>query len=154
MVGLISLEKWVKTRALIVELYTKHRKAMLREEEWRATHQCIRATRDAKGRRCYRWAPGGFEVYQSWHADNERKLLRQRLLEIHGFLNYVVRTYPWMNSYLKGLHLTIDGGRENRNIGGWKIKVPSIFLGRLAHNEDWEGEGARIPPPAEEGEPE
>ena len=38
----------------------------------------------------------------------------QRLLEIRGFLNYVVRTYPWLNPYLKGLHLTIDGWREGR----------------------------------------
>ena len=64
-VGLILLEKWAKTRVMIVELYTMHRKALLREEEWRATHQYIRATRDARGRRWYRWAPGDFEVYQS-----------------------------------------------------------------------------------------
>jgi hypothetical protein len=42
-------------------------------------------------------------------SSGERGLPRQRLLEIRGFLNYVVRTYPWMNPYLKGLHLTIDG---------------------------------------------
>lgn len=33
----------------------------------------------------------------------------RRLLSVRGFLNYVVRTYPWLNPYLKGLHLTIDG---------------------------------------------
>ena len=27
--------------------------------------QCIRATRDARGRQWYRWVPGGLEVYQS-----------------------------------------------------------------------------------------
>jgi hypothetical protein len=32
----------------------------------------------------------------------------QRLLEIRGFLMYVVRTYPWLNPYMKGMHLTID----------------------------------------------
>ena len=69
-VELISLEKWIKTRLLIVELYTMHRKALLREVEWWATHQCICATRDTKGQQRYRWAPGGFEVYQSWHADH------------------------------------------------------------------------------------
>ena len=36
------------------------------------------------------------------------KLPLQRLLEIRGFLIYVVRTYPWMSPYLKGLHNTID----------------------------------------------
>ena len=42
------------------------------------------------------------------------RALRQRLLEIQGFLNYVVRTYLWLNPYLKGLYLTIDGWREDR----------------------------------------
>ena len=48
-------------------------------------------------------------------------LPRPRLEEIRGFLNYVVRTYPWMNPYLKGLHLTIDGWREDRTQGGWRV---------------------------------
>ena len=39
---------------------------------------------------------------------------------MRGFLNYVVRTYPWMNPYLKGLHLTIDGWRPGRVAGGWR----------------------------------
>ena len=81
-------------------------------------------------------------------------LLRHVLLEIRGFLNYVVQTYPWMNPYLKGLHLSIDGWRDDRNIGGWRFKEPSIFSGRRAHDEDWEGVGARIAPLPEEGEPE
>jgi hypothetical protein len=34
-----------------------------------------------------------------------------RLLQIRGFLMYVVRTYPWINPYMKGLHLTIDSWR-------------------------------------------
>ena len=32
----------------------------------------------------------------------------QRMLEIRGFLMYVVRIYPWLNPYMKGMHLTID----------------------------------------------
>ena len=43
------------------------------------------------------------------------KLPLQRLLEIRGFLIYVVRTYPWMSPYLKGLHNTIDEWREDRD---------------------------------------
>ena len=34
-----------------------------------------------------------------------------RLLQIRGFLMYVVRTYPWINPYMKGLHLTINSWR-------------------------------------------
>ena len=32
----------------------------------------------------------------------------QRLLEIRGFLVYMVWTYTWLNPYMKGLHLTVD----------------------------------------------
>jgi hypothetical protein len=32
----------------------------------------------------------------------------QCLLEIRGFLMYVVRTYAWMSPYIKGMHFTID----------------------------------------------
>ena len=32
----------------------------------------------------------------------------QRMLEIRGFLMFVMRTYPWLNPYMKGMHLTID----------------------------------------------
>ena len=80
-------------------------------------------------------------------------LLRQRLLEIRGFLNYVVRTYPWMNPYLKGLHLTIDGWREDRNSGGWKVKEPGVFQGRWALDEEFEGGSRRTGHAPEEGEP-
>lgn len=41
-------------------------------------------------------------------------ILRQRLLEIRGYLNYIVRTYSWINPYLKGLHGKI-GMRKDRN---------------------------------------
>ena len=44
----------------------------------------------------------------------------QRLLEIRGFLMYVVRTYPWLNPYIKGLHLTVDSWRPGRAEDGFK----------------------------------
>jgi hypothetical protein len=31
-----------------------------------------------------------------------------RLLQVMGFLMYMVQTYPWINPYMKGLHLTIN----------------------------------------------
>ncbi len=46
----------------------------------------------------------------------------QRLLVIRGFLIYVVRTYPWLNPYIKGLHLTIDSWRPGREKSGYKMK--------------------------------
>ena len=97
MVGLISEEKWTKTRILILELKTMVQEAMVKEREWRNTHLCIQANRDARVRRRCRWASRGGEAYQAWHTVATRMLLRQQLLEIRSFLNYVVRTYIWMN---------------------------------------------------------
>ena len=51
---------------------------------------------------------------------------RDRLLSIRGFLIYVVRTYPYINPYLKGLHNTIDGFRDDRGEGGWKMTGPRL----------------------------
>jgi len=46
----------------------------------------------------------------------------QCLLVIRGFLIYVVRTYPWLNPYIKGLHLTIDSWRPCREESGFKMR--------------------------------
>ena len=54
-------------------------------------------------------------------TSEEAKIPLQRLLEIRGFLIYVVRTYPCMSPYLKGLHNTIDGWQEDIDEGGWKL---------------------------------
>ena len=56
-------EKWAKTWSLILELYTMVQEAMFKEREWRNTHPCIRATRDARGWLRYRWEPGAGEAY-------------------------------------------------------------------------------------------
>jgi hypothetical protein len=44
------------------------------------------------------------------------------LLQIRGFLIYVVRTCKWLNPYIKGLHLTIDSWRPGRADNGFKLK--------------------------------
>ena len=81
-----------------------------------------------------------------------RTLYRQQLQEIRGVLNHIVRTYPWMNPYLKGLHLTIDGWGEGRNSGGWKVKEPGVFPGCRAHDKEFEGSSKTIVTTPEEGE--
>jgi hypothetical protein len=48
------------------------------------------------------------------------QLLLQHLLEIQGFLMYVVRTYTWMNPYIKGMHLTVDSWHPGRLEDGFK----------------------------------
>jgi hypothetical protein len=36
---------------------------------------------------------------------------------------YVVRTYTWLNPYMKGLHLTIDSWRAGRAEDGFKLTL-------------------------------
>jgi hypothetical protein len=43
-----------------------------------------------------------------------------------GFLNYVTQAYPSLVPYLKGIHLTIDGWRPDRNYQGWKRRRQEI----------------------------
>ena len=45
-----------------------------------------------------------------------------KLLQIRGFLMYVVRTYPWINPFMKGLHLTIDSWWPFRGPDGFKLR--------------------------------
>ena len=42
----------------------------------------------------YCWEDGGRAVYKGFWKDTERRVNRERLEAIRGFLNYVVRTYP------------------------------------------------------------
>ena len=80
-----------------------------------------------------------------------KSMPRQRLLEIRGYLNYIVRTYGWLNPYMKGLHNTIDGWRDNRDEGGWKLtgkelrekaarQQADVMLGRREMDYQLEGE--------------
>jgi len=40
---------------------------------------------------------------------NEEDTLEFKTLESHrGFLVYIARTYPMINPYLKGIHLSLD----------------------------------------------
>ena len=42
-------------------------------------------------------------------------LPRKRLEQIRGFLNYITQTYKPLIPYLNGLHMAIDGWRDNRD---------------------------------------
>ena len=50
-----------------------------------------------------------------------KDLDRKTLESIRGFLNYVGLTYKAINTFLKGMHLTIDGWRPHRDSQGWKL---------------------------------
>ena len=45
----------------------------------------------------------------------EDRVPHKILYFIRGFLIYVARTFKWITSYLKFLHMTIDGWREGRD---------------------------------------
>lgn len=61
-------------------------------------------------------------LFEQGEDENKQVWLpRDRLESARGFLIYVGRTYTTMLPYLKGLHLTIDGWRENRDEDGWRI---------------------------------
>ena len=117
MLGLVSQEKWDKTKRLIDEL-------------------CEMVERGP--------------------------LPLQRMLEIRGFLMYVVRTYTWMNPYIKGMHNTIDSWREGRAEDGFKMtakemkRIQSLLaeaMGLPCRRAEGDGEerATVVSPGAEEG---
>jgi hypothetical protein len=53
-------------------------------------------------------------------------IAHKQLESYRGFLIYLVRTYPDMNPYLKGIHLTLDSWRPWRREDGWKFTMAEI----------------------------
>jgi hypothetical protein len=75
---------------------------LVSEERWLKTRRIVRKWLDI--------------VRKDENADlNTKDLLSDR-----GFIIYISRTYRMIIPYLKGLHLTIDGWRQNRDDDGWK----------------------------------
>ena len=63
-------------------------------------------------------------IIQNWleilKQDEELELCTEILFSDRGYLVYVSRTYDVFTTYLKGIHLTLDGWRANRDENGWK----------------------------------
>ena len=55
-------------------------------------------------------------------------MLRKRLEQIRGFIMHVAQTYPFIASYMIGIHMPIDGWWEGRDTYGWWVK----------HRSPWE----------------
>mmetsp|Transcript_20485 Transcript_20485/g.29214 ORF Transcript_20485/g.29214 Transcript_20485/m.29214 type:complete len:595 (-) Transcript_20485:2495-4279(-) len=71
-----------------------------------------------------------------------------KLLESHrGFLIYLVRTYPALNPYLKGIHLTLDSWQPWRLDDGWRMTLAEIRAA-LDDHPDFSsfGTGEKAPP--------
>ena len=136
--GRVSQEKWEKMKSQLGELQDMIRRADAAARSFREKPAV--AIWDSEGRHgrrrgAFRWAPSGKRGYKDFWEDTKRRLHRPRLEEIRGFLNYVVRTYPWMNPYLKGLHLTIDGWRPDRAKGGWRVPRAQMAARRACDHE-------------------
>ena len=61
------------------------------------------------------------DIIQELKSGKGRGLDFKSLERKRGFLIYVTRTYPSMVPYLKGIHLTLDGWRPNRDDDMWKL---------------------------------
>ena len=104
-IGTVSQEKWEKTRTLVTGLTDMVAdSADIKEQECEVTGKTREQMEDVNG------------------FSERAKVSRQRMLEIRGFLNYVIRTYVWLAPYTKGMHNMIDGWRYDRNSEGWKLR--------------------------------
>ena len=86
----------------IVKTNNKEVGVLVSEERWGKTRKLIRKWLDKL-------------LKDPLHPLNTKELTSDR-----GFLVYVTRTYRPMVTYLKGMHLTIDGWRQDRDSDGWK----------------------------------
>ena len=71
------------------------------------------------------------EIVEGGH---DPELCTETLISHRGFLIYVARTYDVFTTYLKGIHLTIDGWRKNCNAEGWKTKEVEDHVS-IKHNK-------------------
>ncbi|EJK48621.1 hypothetical protein THAOC_32566, partial [Thalassiosira oceanica] len=78
------------------------------------------------------------EVEEGTRTQSEVPL--KPLLSIRGYLIYVVRTFDYINPYLKGLHNTIDGWRPNYDEDGWKMTGRRLLSFRREQEYDSEDE--------------
>ncbi len=78
---------------------------MVSQEKWDKTKQLLKELSDMLG---------------------EDPLPLQRMLEIRGFLMYMVHTYPWLNPYMKGMHLMMDSWQPGRAEDGFKMMAKEI----------------------------
>ena len=74
-----------------------------------------------------RWRKAKDMVWK-WHErlsqSPDISLNTKELRSDRGFLIYITRTYKCLNTFLKGIHLTIDGWRSQRDDDGWRYIGP------------------------------
>lgn len=76
----------------------------------------------------------------------------KRLESCRGYLIYLARTYPMINSYLKGTHPMLDSWRLWRKEDGWKMSGSKIRQALKEKDVDESlhaGSGGKALPPKE-----
>jgi hypothetical protein len=76
------------------------------------------------------------------------ELDRKMLESFRGFLVYVAQTYTTMRPFLKGLHLTIDGWRPDRDKESWRIADKPLRDKILAVNDEYPSAPKTVRPAA------
>ena len=61
------------------------------------------------------------DKFEEKDADGQVWFEFKKLEQARGFLIHLGIPYPDIIPYLKGVHLTIDSWRDNRNKRGWKV---------------------------------
>ena len=80
-----------------------------------------------------------------WLNTDSGRMPHKELERIRGFLVYVATTYEVMTPYLRGIHLTLDSWRPNRDADGW-ARAPdqeTVMMGHHCLEEEEEGARAR-----------
>ena len=76
-----------------------------------------------------RWLKTKF-IISKWYTALQdfphQPLDTKSLLSDRGFLVYITRTYDVLTPYLKGIHLTLDGWRPDRDEEGWKQAITHL----------------------------
>jgi len=82
------------------------------------------------------------ELRAMWESgedlDGRKRGDRKRLETIRGFLQYLTKTYPSVTPYLKGIHLSVDGWRPDRDADGWRTGKGSKLSVKVVE-EEWGG---------------
>ena len=77
-----------------------------------------------------KWCKGKAQVeeLEGMILESPEALNHHRLTQIRGYLGHLAEPYPEIKPYLNGLHLTIDGWRENRDEEGWRLPRRKVQL--------------------------
>jgi hypothetical protein len=86
----------------------------------------------------------------SWVKDccnNGTEIDHKTLESYRGYLIYISRTYPSINPYLKGIHLTLDSWRPWRGKDAWKMSISEIRSALHEHGYNTDSWVATSKPP-------